>query len=144
MGKESTAAMIDSECEMLFFQRTGELSGIWRLDFADSPAEEKSFSFGNCITWENEIVPNTSWKVKNRQQSSERENSENCNSKKRHPIYVLLWFKYQNTLKILMKSTAEIYFSQYQGKTALGNKHVRAKEEICRRAVFFPCPENAS
>lgn len=144
MGKESTTAMIDSECEMLFFQRTGELSGIWRLDFADSPAEEKSFSFGNCITWENEIVPNTSWKVKNRQQSSERENSENWNSKKRHPIYVLLWFKYQNTLKILMKSTAEIYFSQYQGKTALGNKHVRAKEEICRRAVFFPCPENAS
>lgn len=43
-----------------------------------------------------------------------------------------------------MKSTAEIYFSQYQRKIALGNKDVRAKEEICRRAVFFPCPENAS
>lgn len=80
--------MIDGGCEMLSFQRAGELSGIWRLDFADSTAEDKSFSFGNCITWENEIFQNTSWKVKNRQQSSERENSENCNSKKKDTQYI--------------------------------------------------------
>lgn len=57
-------ALIDGGSEILSFQRAGELSGIWRLDFADSTAENKSFSFGNCITSENEIFWNTSWEVK--------------------------------------------------------------------------------
>lgn len=55
-----------------------------------------------CITWENEIFQNTSWKVKNRQQSCERENSDNCNTnKKRDTVYILLRFKYQNIKKYL-------------------------------------------
>lgn len=37
--------MIDGGREIFFFQTVGELSGIWRLNFADTTSEDMCFSF---------------------------------------------------------------------------------------------------